>query len=97
MIKIVIKSTYDNMKNEIEQQDKQIDKLRCTVAKQHEVKKENDYLREVNEKYILTIKDLRKKIKFLRSREKKLQSIEMLFKNQPVDLEQLSKIVSEEK
>ena len=97
MIKIIVKSTYDNMKSEIEQQDKQIDKLRCNIAKQHEIGKENSYLRETNEKYILTIKDLRKKVRFLNKREKKLQTIEMIFKNQPIDLEQLSKIVLEEK
>lgn len=97
MIKIIVKSTYDNMKSEIEQQDKQIDKLRCDIAKQHEIGKENDYLRETNEKYLTTIKDLRKKVRFLNKREKKLQTIEMVFRNQPVDLEQLSKIVLDDK
>lgn len=75
-MKILKNKTYKNMLDEIELQDKQIDKLRSEITKLNKTKKDE--------------------IDFLRSREIKLQNIEMLFKNQPVDLKELSKIVLSE-
>lgn len=45
------------------------------------------------EKDIEYIKRLKKQNKFLMERENKLQLIENMFKNEPVDLKELSKLV----
>lgn len=51
------------------------------------------HLINVYEKDIEYIKRLEKQNKFLMERENKLQLIENMFKNKPVDLKELSKLV----
>ena len=97
MIKFIKKEEYNSMIKEIENQDKQIDKLRAEIAKLHEIKKENEYLSERNKKYLKTMREKNKKIKFLNERENKLQTIEMLYANQPVDLKKLNDLIMEVK
>ena len=97
MIKFIKKEEYNSMIKEIENQDKQIDKLRAEIAKLHETKKENEYLSERNKKYLKSMREKNKKIKFLNERENKLQTIEMLYANQPVDLKKLNDLIMEVK
>ena len=51
------------------------------------------HLIDVYEKDIEYIKQLEKQNKFLMKRENKLQLIEIMFKNEPIDLKELSKLV----
>ena len=51
------------------------------------------HLIDAYEKDIEYIKRLKKQNKFLMERENKLQLIENMFKNEPVDLKELSKLV----
>lgn len=51
------------------------------------------HLTDVYEKDIEYIKQLEKLNKFLMERENKLQLIENMFKNEPIDLKELSKLV----
>lgn len=92
-MKILRNKTYKLLIDEIDSLDKSITTYKVQLAKLHEEHKENEYLRETNDKYISTIKDLRKKIRFLNKREKKLQTIEMLYANQPVDLKELNNLI----
>lgn len=50
----------------------------------------------VDNKIILTNPTLNNELEFLRKRENKLQTIEMMFASGTVDLDELSKIVKEE-
>lgn len=61
MIKIITKKTYNLMIDEIDRLDKSITTYKTQISKLHEIQKENEYLIEQNEKYILSIKELRKK------------------------------------
>lgn len=51
------------------------------------------HLIDVYEKDIEYIKKLEKMNKFLMERENKLQLIENMFKNEPIDLKELSKLI----
>lgn len=50
----------------------------------------------VDNKIILTNPTLNNELEFLRKRENKLQTIEMMFASGTVDLDELSKIIKEE-
>lgn len=58
-----------------------------------EIKKQLDFIEDRDFEKTKIIKELRKKIRLLNKREKKLQTIEMLYANQPVDLKELNNLI----
>lgn len=68
----------------------EIDKLRTRLEK---AKKDNKELIKDKEYFIEHMSNLRQKMNFLIKREKKLQLIEMMYKNDSVDLEELSYLI----
>lgn len=91
-----------NILNELESLDRDLCLEKSKTAKLKYQLEELKLVEEAKDKYLETIKDLRKEMrklkkenKFLVERENKLQSIETLYANQPVDLKKLSKIMKE--
>jgi len=85
------------IEEELDRQDRKIDLQKTEIAKLKARVQEIELADEQNKHYLETISDLRKKLRFLNKREKKLQTIEMLYANQPVDLKELNDLIMEVK
>lgn len=85
------------IEEELDRQDRKIDLQKTEIAKLKARVQELELASEQNEHYLETISDLRKQITSLNKREKKLRSIERLYKKQPVDLKELNNLIMEVK
>ena len=83
--------------DELDRQDRKIDLQKTEIAKLKARVQEIELADEQNKHYLETISDLRKQITSLNKREKKLRSIEKLYKKQPVDLKKLNDLIMEVK